>query len=445
MRRKKTSKVKFWAVIGLVLVLVGAGIWFQLNRSAQNRIANTPTYRIQPGEISLVSLATGKLSSAEQTRIRVSGSVTRLDVSLGQRVEQGDVLAQYQRQSIEAETLRAPRAGIVTQMPSALNPQLLIATLDQLQLDINVAQSERNRFRMNQAAEIYVEAIDTTFYGRVASIAELSLSPTSQFTVSLVFDRNAAPAVLGMSAVAKVELEGYGDYFASGRLSAANPIEINVSGTVVRSLVAVGDRVERNTPLVEWIPSSSLQELRSSASGVVTQVPGALGNEFVISESDQLELIINISEIDIHKLRLNQSARIYVEAIDRFFEGFVSDISNVGNTNLDYTTYPVTLQFNPDDAPLFIGMSASAQITVETKSNILVVPFEALVSEGTNRYVISAEWLNNSTRPRSDFYIPVKTGIADVFTIEVIGDNLLNQEIIIIEASAGFPFFGPNR
>ena len=445
MKRNKSSKLRKWIIFGIILGLLGVGGWYQLNQINQDRIQNTPTYVIQTGEISLVSLATGKLTSAESTRVRVSGSVTSLNVALGERIEKGDVLATYQRQSVESESLFAPRAGIITQMPSGLNNQLLIATLDQLQMDISVAEIDRKRFQVGLAAEVYVEAIDTTFYGSVARVAEISTTPTSQFAVSIVFDRNNGPAVIGMNGVAKLELEGYGTYYANGKLAAANPVAISVLGTVTQSFVNVGDRVNRGTKLLDYIPSASLQDLISPVSGIITQLPGALGNEFVLSQSDQLELVINISETDIHKIRLDQTADLYIEAIDANFEGRVTKISNVGNTNLDYTTYPVTIQFDPGDAPLFIGMSASAKITIETKSNILVVPFEALISEGTNRYVISAEWLNNSNQPQSDFYIPVTTGIADVYTIEVIGENLLNQEIIIIEASAGFPFFGqPN-
>jgi multidrug efflux pump subunit AcrA (membrane-fusion protein) len=445
MKKKKSKLVRNIVVFAGVIAVLSFGIWFQMDQNRRTRIENTPIYTIQRGEISLVSLATGKLSSADQTRIRVEGSVTRLDVSLGERVQKNQVLAEYQRQSFEAETQYSPVSGIVTQMPLGPNSKMLITNMSQLSLEFTVSEFDRQRFKLGQKAEVYVQAIDTTFYGQVSKLAELSLTPTSVFTIAVTFNNTNPDTLLGMSGVAKIPLENYGDFFAHGKLVAANPTEILVQGTVVQSFIQIGDRVTRGAALFTYQGGSTRSSLLSTVDGVVTQLPGAMGNEFVISQSDQLQLVINISETDIHKIRLNQTADIFIEAINQTFVGSVSDISNVGNTALDYTTYPVTLSFDGKDFPLFIGMSASARIVVETKPNILVVPFEALISVGTERYVISAEWLQNPNRPRSDYYIPVKTGIADVYTVEVIGDNLENTDIIIIEASAGFPFFRPNQ
>jgi len=445
MKKKKTKTFRNLGILAVVVGLVAGLVWFQMDQNTKNRIENTPTYTISSGEISLVSLATGKLTSSKQTRIRVEGSVTTLEVSLGERVVKNQVLAEYQRQSIEPETQYAPISGVVTQLPLGPNSKLLIATMDQLQMEFSVSEFDRQRFSVGQRAEVYVSAIDTTFYGSVSQRSDISLTPTSQYTITVTFDNTNPNTLIGMSGVAKVNLENYGDFFAHGKLSAANPVEVLVQGTVTQSFVQVGDSVQRGTKLFTYQASASKQMLRSPVEGIVTQVPSGLGNEFVVGQSDELQLVINISETDIHKIQVNQTADIFIEAINKSFQGQVSDISNVGNTTLDYTTYPVTLKFDSRDEPLFIGMSASAKIVIETKSNILVVPFEALISQGTERFVISSDWLNNINRPQSEYYIPVRTGIADVYTIEVIGENLLNQEIIIIEASAGFPFFGPNR
>ncbi len=445
MKKKKNNTVRNLGIVAIVVAILAALVWFQMDRSNKNLIENTPTYTIRSGEISLVSLATGKLTSSQQTRVRVEGSVTKLEVELGQRVVKNQLLAEYQRQSIEPVTQYAPVSGIITQMPLGPNSKLLIATMDQLQLEFSVSEYDRQRFTVGQSAEVYVQAIDRTFYGSVTRKSDISLTPTSQYTITVTFDNANSDALIGMSGVAKVNLADYGDFFAHGKLSAANPVEVVVQGSVTQSFVEVGDRVERGNRLFTYQASASSQTLKAPVDGIITQIPSGLGNEFVIGQSDELQLVINISETDIHKIQLDQSAEIFIEAINQTFPGQVSEISNVGNTNLDYTTYPVTLTFDSRDEALFIGMSASAKIIIETKSNILVVPFEALISQGTERFVVSSEWLKNINQPQSDFYIPVTTGVADVYTIEVIGDNLLNQEIIIIEASAGFPFFGPNQ
>jgi hypothetical protein len=91
-------------------------------------------------------------------------------------------------------------------------------------------------------------------------------------------------------------------------------------------------------------------------------------------------------------------------------------------------------------------MSGSGRIVLETFENIAVVPVEALITSEGKRYLLSADWLDNSNLPQSDFYIPVTTGVADIYDIEVIGDGLIGKTIIILpDRSNNFPFFQGTR
>jgi len=119
----------------------------------------------------------------------------------------------------------------------------------------------------------------------------------------------------------------------------------------------------------------------------------------------------------------------------------VSDIGLIGNTSLDFTTYPVTVVFDHGDEPLFLGMSASARISVSVFEDILIIPFEALIIDGTQRYVLSAEWLKETNRPQREFYVAVTTGVADIYNVQVSGENLEGLSIIVPDPSSSFPFF----
>lgn len=229
---------------------------------------------------------------------------------------------------------------------------------------------------------------------------------------------------------------------ASGRLTSADESTVNVNGTLSRILVRVGDLVTLNQRIGETRDvMGNVVAVRANRDGVVTAIPNAMNNTFTISNPNQFNLVVNISERDVSKLSIGQTAEIYVQSLGLTFQGTVSNIGLIGNTTLDFTTYPITLEFDHNDEPLFLGMSASARITVEVFEGILIVPFEALIIDGTQRYVLDSAWLDNPQRPQRDFFIPVTTGVADIYNVQVTGEALEGLSIIVPSPTSTFPFF----
>ena len=443
MKKNKKSKKWLW-ILGIVLLVGIIGISVLSN---QNNVAdNIKTTTITRNQISLVSLSTGKITSNDQDNIRLSGTVSKVNVSLGDVVKKGDVLGEYTKTSSTSDII-APITGVVTSIPLQLGTQLAISNSSQFKMQISVPETQINKIQLYQYAEVYVSAIDVTFYGSVSSISKVgtTIGVNTTYPVVITFEGQNQAALVGMSAVSKMFVDGYGDYYVNGKIEASNETKLDLDGTVTQLNVKVGDSVTKGQKLGEYQTNMQANtKVYATRDGVVTAVASSVSPEFVVSNPESLKLVINITETDIHKIELGQTAEVYVEAVERSFAGTVSHIGLVGNTNLDYTTYPVTIDFDGEDSPLFIGMSASAKIVTETKSNILVVPFEAIVNENTQRYLISAEWLKNTRAKQSDYYIPIETGIADAFNVEVIGDNLEGKEIVIIEESSLFPVFTNN-
>jgi len=438
MKKKKISK-RTLIILGIVILSVAALMFVQAQNAQKNLIANTQTTTIQKGSIELVSIATGKISSANEETVKLVGTVSSLDVQLGDSVTQGDKLGVYSKQSLEAQSLLSPYSGTITQIPSALGSEFIISNANTLGMDVLIPEAQINDVKLYQYAEVYVQSVDTTFYGSISKIN--AYSATGSYTVRVAFDKGSTQALLGMSGVAKLNIDGYGDYYYHGKLSAGQELIVKVEGTMVSTDVKLGDTVKVRQSLGLYQARTASANIIAPTSGVISKLPGVTSTELTISDPSSLQLIVNISETDIHKLVLGQVADIYIESVDQNFEGSVVRIGQIGNTALDYTTYPVTIAFDQLDSQLFIGMSGSATIVVESTTNILIIPFEALITDGTQRYVLSAEWLNNSSKPQSDYYVPVTTGLADVYHVEVSGENLENLEIVIPEDSASFSLF----
>ena len=440
MKKNKKSRKPIWIALA-VLVLVLVVILMNFRNQAP---ADVKTYTIEKGKIELLALATGKLTSSNEDRIKLNGSVTDTLVALGDVVSKGDILGEYTRQS-STNSLYAPVSGVVTEVPSALGSTLTIAGSNQFKMVIQLPETELKRVSLGQYAEVYVSAVDQTFYGSVTKINQVAtvMGPQSTFGVTLSFDGDTTKVRVGMSAVSKMQLEGYGDYYDHGKLEAAQETRVTIDGSLTKVDVKVGDTVNKNQKLGEYQSSmKSNVKITATRDGIITSIPSGLSTGFVVADPDALELTVDITETDIHKLSIGQNADIYIEAIDRHFEGAIVKIAYVGNTNLDYTTYPVTIEFDEADASVFLGMSGSASIVTNTKDNILIVPFEAIVTEGTQRYLVSAEWLDNSRRPQSEYYLPIETGLADAFYVEVIGEDLEGKEVLIIEKTSLFPIIG---
>ena len=87
-----------------------------------------------------------------------------------------------------------------------------------------------------------------------------------------------------------------------------------------------------------------------------------------------------VDEIDILLLREGLAASITVDALPgRVLDGFVSEIAPVANIQQGVVTYPVRVQIQiPDDLQLRDGLSAVADLVLEQKLNVLLLPQQAI-------------------------------------------------------------------
>ena len=87
-----------------------------------------------------------------------------------------------------------------------------------------------------------------------------------------------------------------------------------------------------------------------------------------------------VDEIDILLLREGLAASITVDALPgRVLDGFVSEIAPVANIQQGVVTYPVRVRVQiPDDLQLRDGLSAVADLVLEQKLNVLLLPQQAI-------------------------------------------------------------------
>jgi HlyD family secretion protein len=129
-----------------------------------------------------------------------------------------------------------------------------------------------------------------------------------------------------------------------------------------------------------------------------------------------MEVIVEVDEIDMPGVRLNQEAIISVDALpDVTFKGRVTSIYPVPTTVSGIVMYNVRIDINvPEDSDLQIGMSVSADIIINKRSNVLLLPSEAIKENEQGKQVVKV-MIGKQIQER-----PVVTGISDGSETEIV-------------------------
>ena len=97
---------------------------------------------------------------------------------------------------------------------------------------------------------------------------------------------------------------------------------------------------------------------------------------------------ITLNEIDAAKVKLDQKAALTFDALpDLTLTGKVTEIDAVGTVSQGVTSYGVKIALDTDDERIKPGMSVNAEIIVEVKDGVLVLPNNVIKSKGNLRYV----------------------------------------------------------
>lgn len=97
---------------------------------------------------------------------------------------------------------------------------------------------------------------------------------------------------------------------------------------------------------------------------------------------------ISLNEVDVSKVKIGQKATLTFDALpDLTLTGKVIGIDTIGTVTQGVVTYNVKIAIDTDDARVKPGMSVSASIITDVKSDVLLVPNSAVKSSGNSSYV----------------------------------------------------------
>lgn len=246
---------------------------------------------------------------------------------------------------------------------------------------------------------------------------------------------------------------------ATGTVSPQNRLEIKppVAGRIEEVLVKEGDEVKKGT-ILAWISSNEraalLDAVRTQGAAeikkwetlyrptpVIAPINGTIilrkveaGQSFTSADpifvmADRLTVKAKVDETDIALIKLNQEAKIVLDAYpNEPIEGRVVHLAYDATLLNNVTTYEVdVLPLSPPDF-MRSGMTSSVNVEVERKEKVLSVPVSVLIHDEQGTLVL----LQNGDKKTA---MPVKTGFDDGKNIEIIEGLQENDTVFIKESS----------
>jgi HlyD family secretion protein len=326
--------VRKWLFIALTVTLAGAGAWYFFGRDGNGgEKTDYQTSESKTGRISLIVTAAGNLAPTNQIIVgsELSGTAKEVLVDTNDQVKKGQPLAKLDTSKLDQQTERSRAA-------------LLAAKARVRQAEATVAESKASLARQEELHDLSS--------GKTPSRATME---TSRATLA----RAQADLASTQAAVTGAEAD-------------VRAFESDLAKTVIRS------------------PVDGIVLARSIDVGQTVAASFTAPTLFTIAEDlKKMELLVNVSEADIGRIETGQTADFSVDAWpSRKYTAKVKKVAfgAVGTgtakegaaSSSSVVTYSTELEVANEDLSLRPGMTATVDIAIVDKPDILIVPNAAL-------------------------------------------------------------------
>lgn len=108
----------------------------------------------------------------------------------------------------------------------------------------------------------------------------------------------------------------------------------------------------------------------------------------VIKNDTKPIISVTLTETDVPKVKIGQKATITLDSIpDKTFTGKVATVDKIGTTTNNVTNYPSIITLDTSSPDILPNMAVNASIILETKSDVLIVPSQAVQTQGDQTFV----------------------------------------------------------
>lgn len=415
-----------WGTIGTILLLCLALVSAISCGGGQEEITQQ-LIDVVRGDLTVSVSGSGNIVVADEANLAfgTSGKITRIYVDEGDKVSEGEVLARLDT---------GPLMLALAQAQAALDQALY--NLEQIEEPFSDDDIDSAKAAV-ESAEDYLDYVEWMF--DQAEDAEDMAEDALYLAKESGTDEQIAEAEVAL-ALAEAAVEQWRVEISRAGVSLL-AAEVQLEAIEDAPDEGAVNAAESQLEAAELAIAEAQKQLDEATitapfDGEVTSVHAEEGDLFsptgmpVIHLIDPtiMEIEVETDEIDIAEVKLGQKAIIEVDALPALsLEGEVKAISTLSKEMGGLVLYEVTIGFNmPADSGLKIGMSATADIIIEERSNVLLVPNRAITQDNQGNPVIKV-MVNEKIEER-----PVDTGISDGFNTEIVS-GLSEGDVVVIE------------
>ena len=348
-KRKRRKRIIIWSSIAaIVVILVVAGALAAYSGGV--KIDPSKLAKVEKGDLAKSVVATGKIEPITKVEIKskASGIVKKLYVDYGDKVKKGQVLAELDRDEIQARVDQA-RAQLEASTASlnGTRADLERAKVDAEGPDVPLLKRAYERADgMAKDGVVSASALDDAEKNYKMALNKQNVSKAQLLVLQAKIGQAEGQMAQDRANLKQLEEQlGY------------TTIESPIDGIVLSRDVEIGDAV------------SSILVLGSSATLVMT-----------LGDTSEVYVKGKVDESDIGKVYLGQPARIKVESFkDKTFTGKVTKISPMGVEKDNVTTFEVRVSINNPEGVLKAMMTANAEIILEEHKGVLQIPEGSII------------------------------------------------------------------
>jgi HlyD family secretion protein len=412
----KNNKLLY--ILGIVTIAALIAAFFVAKNRKNNSAKEVELQTVATRTIIQTVTASGKIYPEEEVKISsdVSGEIIDLYVKEGDVVKKGQLLARIKPESYQA---------VVEQSAAQLDntkAQLSTSKARIAQAKAIISQAEA-QFETAKAA--YTRAQEL-FTKKIISKADLESAEASYKTTKATVES------------AKADLE------AAKHTSDAASYTIKATEAMIKEA-----KINLNKTTI-YAPMDGIISLLNVKKG--EKVVGTLqmsGTEMMrIANFENMEVRVDVSEGEITKVKLNDTATIEVDAyLDRKFTGIVTQVANsskgAGSSMVSAdqsTNFVVKIRIlkssyedllSVNQKPFLPGMSATVDVRTQTKTGVVAIPIQAVTTKDSvyngSNHTKEIVYIKQADKAK---LLEVKTGIQDDSYIEIVKGLSGNETII---------------
>ncbi|WOP18519.1 efflux RND transporter periplasmic adaptor subunit [Raineyella sp. LH-20] len=369
------KKGRIIAGVATLAVLAALGGGYAFSSQAGKPTVNTARASVQDLSVSVSAPGTVDATSRTAVYSPVAGTLDDVRVSDGQTVKAGDVLATLDQASMRAAVAQA---------------------------DAQVAQADAQ----GQAAKAQLAT------ARAQRAAALAMPHATS-------DQTSARSAALSAADAAEKSADAASSAASAARSAAVVVRTNAQNNARNATITAPTGGVVSFPVLTVLSLDGSGPKAAAGAAVTTAAP-----VFSIVDLSAVDFAAQVDEADIAGVTPDQKASVTLDAFPGHpFDGTVSQIATTSmSTKTGGTAFVVRVPLTPGDVSLRLGMSGNVTIATESVPGALVVPVQAVQSDGAAKYVYT---ITDGTAHRTRVEVGASTDTLAQITAGLAADDVV--------------------